>query len=501
MKNIKKEIPSIIGLLASVSLSLVGGGFCGYTLGNLVGNIGAKLTASFITGFTPVKIKRWFMDIHPDNLNHHVKRLFIKSVNEALNNILILFLETNNADNEKEAAKKLIKSLQKDLPNMLSDKNQIQLEETEIKHFLYEKDKEDAIFHFIENQFDGFGIMEPFKSFLAHNLPAQIQLCFGEGLKNPANQDAWIAFQRMLTEEIRNDIKQIADTQQSIKDDLSDLKFKKSGFSEEQINEIRQLVKILNDKKLVEVKIKDSVNQSLQSIEDKANKIIQITTETNLTVAQLKNTVEKIKRQNKMTHILVFSLVGCLLIAGIFVVYKVVNQSITATIQLYGWEGEQHNPLNGKGTLVLTLGDKTEKAEINRQGEAIFKGILPQFNGKMIPVRIADTEGEPYYLSDSLIKIQKNSITKVQVLLRGLEKLHGTVYDNISGEGISDVSVTMAGVIATTDEKGDFIIEIPLEKQQQEQEIEISKAGYKSKRQTIPMAGENKYRTVLERKE
>jgi len=496
MKKIQKELPVLMGLIATTSLAVVVSGLVNPTLIN----IGAKLAANLITGLTPKNIRKWFVTEHPDKLNHSIKKLFVASVNEALTNIEILFSETNNADNEKKAAQQLIKTLQKQLPGMLLDNKQIQLEEGEIKHFLYEKDNEEAICKFIENQFDTFGITEPFKSFLAKNLPAQIQLCFGEGLKDPANQNAWIAFQRMLVEEIRNDIKQIADTQQSIKEDLSDLKFAKSGFSEEQITEIRELIKILNDKKLIEVKIKNGVDQSLKSIESKANEIIKITTETNITVAQLKTLVEKLRQQNRMNHIILFSLAGCLLIAGLFIAYKLINQPFTTTVQIYGWENEHHNPLNGTGLIVLTLDNKIETAEINKQGEAIFKAILPEYNKKTVAVHITDTENEPYYLKDTLIKIQKNSVTKVQVLLRGLEKLQGTVYDNVSGEGLPDVSVTVAGITSTTNEKGDFAIEIPIDRQRREQEIELSKPDYKSKRQTIPMSGEHKYRTVLERK-
>ena len=488
-------MPALMGLLATTSLAVVSSGLVNPT----ITSIGSSLAASFLTSFTPAKIKKWFITEHPDKLNHSIKKLFILSINEALTNVNILFSETNNPGNEKKAASLLIKTLQKYLPDMLLDEKHIQLEEGEIKRFLYEKDKEDTICGFIENQFVGYGITDPFKSFLAQNLPGQIQLCFGEGLKNPVNRNAWIAFQRMLMEEIRSDIKQIADTQQSLKDDLSDLKFEKSGLSAEQINEIHQLVKTLNDKNLVEVKINDGINQSLQSIEDKTNKIIQITTETNLTVAQLKIILKKIDRQNKVNQIVVFSLAACLLVAGFFVAYRFINQPFTTTVQLYGWEGVQHNPLEGKGTLVLTLGDKTEKAEINRQGEAIFKGILPEYNGKIVSAYIADTDDEPYYLVDSVIQIQKNGVTKVQVLLRGLEKLEGVIYDDISGEGLSDVSVTVVGITTITDEKGNFMIEIPIEKQRREQEIEVSKEGYQSKRQTIPMSGENKYRTVLER--
>jgi len=498
----KKDILSLTGLLATTSLAVVSGGLVGPAVSGLlsgVGNIGSGLAANFIMGLTPDKIKRLFVDVHPNDLNHSVKRLFVASIKEALSNIAVLFSETDTSEKEKKHVKQLIKTLQKEVPDVFLKTDQIKFEESEIKRFLYEKDKEEMICRYIAEHFNNFGISDPFKTFLAQNLPAQIQLCFGEGLKDPANEHAWIAFQRMLIEEIRNDIKQIADTQQSIRDDLSDLKFEKSGFSKQQIDEVQKLVKILNDKKLVEVKIKSEVNHSLKSIENRANEIIKITTKTQLTVNELKMLIEKIKRQNRINHLIISILSACLLAAGVFVAYKLINQPFTATIKVYGWENAQHYPLDGKGCLVLTLGDKTEKAEINRQGEAVFKGIPPKFNNTSVSAYITDTEGEPYYLPDSIIKIQKNNTTKVQILLRGLEKLEGTVFD-IAGEGLPDVSVTIADITVATDANGKFKIAIPIAKQRFEQEVEICKDGYKSKRQTIPMTGEHKYKTILERK-
>jgi len=226
--------------------------------------------------------------------------------------------------------------------------------------------------------------------------------------------------------------------------------------------------------------------------------VIHITTKTQITVEELKVIVEKSNRQKERDRIIIYVFAACLVIAGAFVAYKLISQPFTATVQVFGWENEQHNPLNGKGSLVLTLGDKMEKAEINRQGEAIFKGILPKYDGKMVVAHITDTEGEPYFLPDSMVKIQKNSTTKVQVLLHGLEKLQGTVFDNISGEGVPSAMVTVAGIVGTTDAGGYFSIDIPIEKQRREQKVLISKEGYESNRETISMAGE--YNVVLKRK-
>jgi len=500
MKNLKKDIPLILGVLGGVTLAVVTQGIAMPAVLSVMTSIGTSIASGKIATLTPTRIKGWFNKFHPDQLNHSIKKLFVKSVNEALYNITVLFEDTQATENEKKEARRLVQILQKHLPDMLMDSEQMKLDEPEVKHFLYAHSENDSICDFIKDRFGNFGATDPFKSFLAQHLPPQLQLCFGEGLKDPGNHNAWVAFQRMLMEEMRNDLKQIADTQQSIKEDLSDLKFEKSGFSEEQRDEIRQFIKILNDKKLIEVKIKNGIDHALASIESKANEIIKITTQTQLTVNELKSLIEKNNRQNAKNQIIIYVLIVGLIAAGGFAAFKFFNQPFTTTIKVYGWEGEQHNPLNGKGSILLILNDKIEKAEINRQGEAVFKGILPEYNGKQISVHITDTEGEPYYLSDTLITIQKNKTTKVQLRLLGLEKLQGTIVDNISGEGVPGVLVTLAGLEATTDEKGNFSIEIPVEKQKQEQEIEISKENYKSKRQTIPMTGENKYRAILERK-
>ena len=149
MTNIKKDIPSLIGLITTVSLAVISGGLINTTtaqvFGSVGGNIGASLAANFLTGFTPAKIKRWFIDIHPDDLNHSIKKLFVESIQEALSNISVLFSETQASDNEKKQAKQFIKTLRKHLPEVLLNNNQIKLEESEIKHFLYEKDSEEMI--------------------------------------------------------------------------------------------------------------------------------------------------------------------------------------------------------------------------------------------------------------------------------------------------------------------------------------------------------------------
>ena len=109
MKNLKKDIPALAGLIATASIALVSGGLVNPTLTN----IGASLAANFITGLSPAKVKRWFVGIHPNDLNHSIKRLFVESAKEALGNISVLFSETNATSKEISQVKHLIQLLQR----------------------------------------------------------------------------------------------------------------------------------------------------------------------------------------------------------------------------------------------------------------------------------------------------------------------------------------------------------------------------------------------------
>jgi len=219
MNKIKQDIPSIIGLLASTSLAIGFGAIAnnpeisGLLTNPAVVGIGASLSATFLSYFSPSKIKKWFIDPHPNKLNHDIQRLFVKSVDDALNDIFILFKDTKPCNRTINQTRQLIDRVQYFLPQIFTNSSPIQLDEPTIKQFLYDQNNEKDICSYLESQFEIFGITEPFKSFFSNNLPCRIKYRFDEGLKDHTNNKSWIAFQRMLLEEIRKDVKQIAENQ------------------------------------------------------------------------------------------------------------------------------------------------------------------------------------------------------------------------------------------------------------------------------------------------
>jgi hypothetical protein len=478
----KKNLLYFFGALGGIAFGSYAIATSAHVILQVLGGLGGAFSTKKIIQTKTSQIKNW-IKFDPNTLNHNIQELFKKSIHDALDNINVLFKATTAKKDEKKEAAQLIKTLQQGLPKMFSDNNKFQLDESKIRDFLYEKDKEDRICDCIRNECENFEIKEPFKSFLAQNLYAQIQLCFGEGLKDPANQNAWIAFQRMLIEEIRNDIKQIADTQQSIKDDLSDLKFEKSGFSEEQIAEIREFIDLLNNKKLIEVKIRKGVDENLKTIECKANEIIKITTQTKITVEKLKELVEELNRHHRINQILIYSLSAIMIALGVFVAYTLINQPFTAKIKVHGWKGVNHIPLQN-GTIILTFGDQSVPEKINPDGIVAFTKIPPKYKNRRVPIPIHLELPENsilFYLTDSVIYVKgKNEMNNIEVSVRGIDRFHGIITDFDTGIGLEDVTIRIADTIIKTDELGYFSIEIPKIKQKFKQKVQISKQGYES---------------------
>jgi len=110
MKNIKKDIQSLVGLVATASLAIVSNGLLNSTL-----NIGVGLTANFLTGLTPAKIKRWkvfqrmLLEEIRDDIKNIKDELSLKPEKSAFSGEQI----DSTIDNSNFSASSLISNLKK----------------------------------------------------------------------------------------------------------------------------------------------------------------------------------------------------------------------------------------------------------------------------------------------------------------------------------------------------------------------------------------------------
>jgi hypothetical protein len=463
---------------------------------SLLGSVAPKLASRLMLGITE-KIGKRFGSKDSEAGNGGLQKLLAVAVREALANILALYGQSGATAQEKREAAAAIKLLQKELLSNLASQPAVEVE-ANIKDLLRsEENAGSALTERILAALRSAGVSPDFGQFVAQHLPAQAQLCFGEALRNPANHSAQASYQQMLSEEMHNAVSNIERMQQELQAGMNEVRQSAGGLSPEQMEEISQLKELLKNPPAVAAGISHSMASLLKSIEAKEDELIRTTTETNLNVKDIKAMVKHLEARQRHLLPLIYGLVAALVVAAGSIGYYTLRRPFTATLHVYGWQGAEHNPLDGKGFLTLTLGDKVEQAGVGRDGKAIFKEVPASYSGCAVPVRLVDFGSDPYYLTDSMVMLHKGEISELQVLLRGLEKLEGVVVDE-DGVGIAGASVWVAGRCATTNERGHFIVAIPLNRQQQHHEVEITKDGYLPYRNSaMPMAGGGACRLVL----
>jgi hypothetical protein len=499
MRSLRKDIPSIIGLLGAISLACVS---TGITTPAVLAVVGGGLAENLLDKFDLNRMKKWFIDTHPNDLNHSIKKLFIFSIEYALSNILIIYKESGVSVSEIKIARKIVKNLQKDLPSLLKTSTESILNEDTIKKFLsISHTQKSEIFQSFFTRTSVSSIEKStFWDFLSQHLSQQVQLCFGEGLKDPKNQAAWIAFQRLLIEDIKTDIQTIMLNQDEIKNGISNIKVGNNQLSDTQIDELKKLILSLNDNPTIKFKISKSLSTSLKSIEEKENEIIRTLNGIDLKFSELKQEFSKI-RKSWFRKIMILYLSFIITLVGVLLVTSyLVYQPFSTTIIIYGWKGTNHFPLKGVGTIELDLGNRLECSDIDSHGAAKFVEIPSSFNNKDVKIKLTSIQGVPYFLQDSIIRLHKSKSVYIQVDVKGMEKLSGEIVDRITGENIIGAIIKIQDLVTLTDSFGMFHLEIPPNKREFEQELEVLKAGYITYRKTIPMIGYNEFRLLLQPK-
>jgi len=488
---------AIANSMVHVSLSCLTSGLSVTTLLGVITGISTNLAANSLQQLSPRRLKQLFLGVHPNDLNHSVKRLFFKSMTNALDNVLILYNETAVSKQEKREAKKTILYLKKSFSarQNISDDS---INDSVIGDFLKAPQSSSSeLTKYISENLESTNISESFREFIAKHYPAQIQLCFGEGLKSPAHHDAWVAFQRMMSDEIRDIVTRIEQTQNAIKEDLSAIKEGAVGLDEKQQEELKKLYELLSDKEQFNIVLNNNISEALTALERSENELLKVTSNTNKTVKQLLELNRQQARRQQILFGAIISVLAVLLVGGGMVVYYLLTQPFNLTVCVYGWKGKDHYPLKGTGTIKLVIDNKIYTTDINREGNAIFMELPYSCSGKKARFSIDNTNGQPYFCVDSILTLNKKEVLYLLVSVRGIELAQGCIKDESSLEPIIGARVQIAGESTTTDRFGEFSLPIPVDKQEEYQEVNVYKEGYEPYRVESPMVGKHEFKFYL----
>ncbi|MCX6252522.1 MAG: carboxypeptidase-like regulatory domain-containing protein [Bacteroidetes bacterium] len=124
-----------------------------------------------------------------------------------------------------------------------------------------------------------------------------------------------------------------------------------------------------------------------------------------------------------------------------------------------------------EGTIILTYGDKTETLKIKE--EVIFKQIPSKYKRESLKLSFA---APGYQKMDTLINLGNLMVLPIK-RDNSLGIIFGSVHDE-ENLPVQDVSISVKDLQTKTDANGTFRINIPIEKQAEEQRLTAYKPGY-----------------------
>lgn len=497
MNRLATSSALLLSTLAHVSLTCLSTGLSAETLLAVATGISGSIVTDMIKGLSRDKIKHLLFGTHPSNLNHSIKKLFVSSLEQALDNIFILYGESGITKQEKKDAKKAIDVLKKTLlKKSSSELTETILNDRNTSAFIRSEYSNDKVTLFLQQELQSSGLETKLTDFIAKHFPSQVQLCFGEGLKSPEHRNAWIAYQRLMSEELREMIRGLETGQKEIIQELKNIKLTQ-GLDPSHLEELRKFNNLLSDENKFSLALNDALAQSLVRIEKLADQLIKITTETNYTVREIRSLQEQqIKRTKRLQYLVALILVVALLAASALAT-TLLHAPFNVSIIVHGWLGKNHAPLRDLGSITLTIKGKSYRGEIDSQGQVLLADLPYECSGELGRVRIDDTEGMPYYCCDSTVIIKKGETIYLPISISGIDRASGVIKDEITQIPISGATIRIAGIEVHSNNRGEFNLSIPQKQQSEEHEIEISKEGYQTYRATHSMVGENKFRIFL----
>lgn len=150
----------------------------------------------------------------------------------------------------------------------------------------------------------------------------------------------------------------------------------------------------------------------------------------------------------------------------------------TVTVVVHGAAGPHQKILRSQGEVVIEF-DRTEKARINENGEAVFVKIPAQWLEEKVKIYLEHPQPYQVLHPDSLYQIKADGKVYVAAALQNADRLFGTITDAQNGAFLDSVRVSIRNIAAYTDANGWFELEIPADIQQKFQRVTLSRKGYK----------------------
>lgn len=483
MQDRNEIIKNFAGIALSTGLAIATQGSSNLILGTLSGMAGGIAT-NYIAKVEFNKIKKLLNQTDPSDLNHDLQKIIIQALEWAILNIQILYkkeaLDKVQIEELNEFSKSLIEDV-KILNTQLSKKG------GSFYKIIEKQENEQVVFKTFDLKVDTFPIIyndKPYNEFFKKHFTSNLQLCFGELLKNVKNRPALIAYQREIYQSLESNIDRVISQNKKILEALTQQEDKEPTIKE---NEKWVVVKDkISNKSLnaVTPEFENLLNSRLSNIKQDTELLID-------TTSDIKNEIERVKgitvglgkelKKNwiakKKVWILSLFLIATLIITGL--TYKLNTAPIQMNVGLNIDKNIKVHPeypkLSKEARLRFYFPQENIEKEVTFNNEIILSEISSKLKNSKIKIELID---DYWKLSnDSIIIHETAEQLTIQPNTR-LANLSGKVTSRDLQELIHNAKIIIDGLETRTDKNGEFDLTMPLKLRKPNYIIRVEKEGY-----------------------
>ncbi len=234
----KSQVGKVLEVLAVGSMTVIGFAIGNPIVTEAIKGIGLNLASNLVQRGSTSLRENWFSSEN-GILNHDIQQAFVRGFVEAMRLLEKEYYRVRGTPgaNELWMVQDLFQQLKEQAFEVFIVSDDFAISDDDLKNCLYgdEQTSQTVIWSRIEILLGGY--IPYFRLFLRDNLLKTVLFCFGEELKKDTAEGkrAWRAFQRLLLEGIRADLKKLTENQQLILSDLQKLDLIADGVYE--INE------------------------------------------------------------------------------------------------------------------------------------------------------------------------------------------------------------------------------------------------------------------------
>lgn len=483
MQEERKEIlKNFAGLAITTGLAIATQGSSSL-IGGVLSGIAGNLASSYIekTGYD--KIKALIKAPNPSDLNHDLKKLVVKSVEWALRNIEILYREQLETEDQRQELAAFTQQLLEEV-KVLNDS--LTEESGKLYKTIESPTDEKTLFSTFEMNMGEFPVINPqhpYNQFFRQQFLPNLQLCFGELLKQERNRPALIAYQREVFQSLGSGIEAIIEQNKAILAKIED----KAPYLQqnEALSQIGQALAAAPKDK-VHPAFEAGLNRQLEGLASQTALLVGKSDQIQHELEKVKHIATGMSRDLKTGWLeknkvwALASLTASLVVIAGLVFYlrsKPFEMNLRLEVDKSLGVNADYPPLAKDSRVRVYLPSETKEKELTFSNEILVNEIAAGHEGTSCKVELLDRY---WKLGKDSIVLRPGSQALFALPNEALATVSGRVISRDGQTVLPQAKIVVDGLVAYTDSLGRFSLTVPIHQRKMSYAIRLEKPGYRA---------------------